>query len=172
MPNLTRRDVLAPAIVAVVGGAAIAAAWGFQLIGGFVPCALCLQERVPYYTGIPIAIVALVVALAGGQHWLIRLLLVAVALVFAYGTYLGVYHAGAEWGFWPGPADCAAGGAASTPSAADILSQIQGIRVVSCTEASWRFPAGWGLSFAGWNAVASLFLVLVALWGAIGRRPA
>ena len=54
-------------------------------------------------------------------------------------------------------------------SAADLLSQIQGMRIVSCTEASWRFPAGWGLSFAGWNAAASLFLALVALWGAL--RP-
>jgi disulfide bond formation protein DsbB len=172
MRNSASHDKLAAAIVTAVGAATIAAAWGFELFGGYVPCALCLQERIPYYTGVPIALAALVAALAGGQSWLIRLLLVVVALVFAYGTFLGVYHAGAEWGFWPGPADCAAGAAPPATSAANILSQIEGMRIVSCTEASWRFPAGWGLSFAGWNAAASLFLVVVALWGAIRRRPA
>lgn len=172
MSMSARRDMLAPAILTVVGAATIAAAWGFELIGGYVPCALCLEERVPYYAGVPIALVALVVAFAGGQAWLVRLLLVVVAAVFAYGAYLGIYHAGAEWGFWPGPADCAAGAAPPAESAADILSQIQGMRIVSCTEASWRFPPDWGLSFAGWNAAASLFLVAVALWGAIRRRPA
>ena len=34
----------------LVGGlAAIATAWGFQLIGGYVPCKLCLEQRIPYY---------------------------------------------------------------------------------------------------------------------------
>jgi disulfide bond formation protein DsbB len=159
-------------VVAVVGGATIAAAWAFELIGGYVPCALCLEERVPYYVGVPIALAAVLVAVVGGQAWLVRVLLLAVAAVFAYGAYLGVYHAGAEWGWWPGPADCGAGAAPPATSATDLLSQIQGMRIVSCTEASWRFPAEWGLSFAGWNAAASLFLALVALWGVIKRSPA
>lgn len=167
-----RRDILAPAILTVVSAATIAAAWGFELIGGFVPCALCLEERTPYYAGVPIAFVALVVAFAAGPEWLTRFLLFVTAAVFAYGSYLGIYHAGAEWGFWQGPADCAAGAAPPTTSAADLLSQIEGMRLVSCTEASWRFPDGWGLSFAGWNAAISVFLVAIALWGALRRRPA
>jgi disulfide bond formation protein DsbB len=159
-------------LVLALAAATIAAAWGFELIGGYVPCALCLEERVPYYVGIPLALAALLAALFAGPAWLKRLLLVAVALVFAYGAYLGVYHAGAEWGFWPGPADCAAGSAPPATSAADILAQIEGMRVVSCTEASWRFPAGWGLSFAGWNAAVSILLVAAALWGAVKARAA
>jgi disulfide bond formation protein DsbB len=160
------------AFVLALAVATIAAAWGFELVGGYVPCALCLTERIPYYVGIPVALAALAAAFVGGPGWLKRLLLVAVAVVFAYGAYLGVYHAGAEWGFWPGPADCAAGSAPPATSAADILAQIEGMRVVSCTEASWRFPAGWGLSFAGWNAAVSILLVAVALWGATRSRTA
>ena len=171
-PQSSRRDMLAPLVVAAVATATIAAAWWFEIVGGYVPCALCLEERVPYYLGIPVALAALAAALFGGPGWLKRLLLVAVAVVFAYGAYLGVYHAGAEWGFWPGPADCAAGSAPPTTSAADILAQIEGMRVVSCTEASWRFPAGWGLSFAGWNAAVSIVLVAAALWGALRPRAA
>lgn len=171
MANPFSSKMLAPAIVLLVGTAAIATAWAFQLIGGYVPCALCLQERVPYYTGVPIAFVALAAAFFGAQTWLLRVLLIVVAAIFAYGAYLGTYHAGAEWGLWLGPADCGGGGAAPATSAANILSQIQGMHIVSCSEASWRFPADWGLSFAGWNAVASFFLVAVALWGALTRAP-
>jgi disulfide bond formation protein DsbB len=166
------RETAVSAFILALATVTIVAAWGFELIGGYVPCALCLEERIPYYVGIPVALAALAVAFFGGPDWLKRLLLVAVAVVFAYGAYLGVYHAGAEWGFWPGPIDCAAGSAPPTTSAADILAQIEGMRVVSCTEASWRFPAGWGLSFAGWNAAVSVVLVLAALWGAARSRPA
>jgi disulfide bond formation protein DsbB len=168
----TRREILAPLLLAVISTATIAAAWGFELYGGYVPCALCLEERLPYYAGIPLALAALGLALLGGPDWLRRLLLVAVALVFAYGAYLGIYHAGAEWGFWPGPTDCAAGSAPPATSAEDLLSQIEDMRIVSCSEASWRFPSGWGLSFAGWNAAASLLLVALALWGALTTRRA
>ncbi len=167
MNMTTQNGLLAPAIVTVVAAATIAAAWGFELIGGYVPCALCLQERIPYYVGVPVALAALVAAAAGAPGCLTRLLLVVTAAVFAYGAYLGIYHAGAEWGFWPGPSDCAAGAAPPSRSAADLLSQIEGMRLVSCTEATWRFPAGWGLSFAGWNAVASAGLAVLALLAAI-----
>ena len=156
---LTSRTIARNAVVLLlVGGlAVIAAAWGFQLIGGYVPCKLCLEQRVPYYVALPLAFGALVLIQMGG-HGLAPVLLCIVALVFAYGAGLGVYQAGAEWAFWEGPNDC--GGGASTPtSAADMLSALQSVKVVSCTEASWRM---FGLSFAGWNAVASTGLTLLA----------
>jgi len=169
-PVAPQREIVAPAILTVVSAATIAAAWAFEIIGGYVPCALCLQERIPYYIGVPIALLALTAAFVGSPVWIRRVLLLAVAAVFAYGAWLGIYHAGAEWGFWPGPADCGAGSAPPATSAEDLLSQIEGMRIVSCSEASWRFPSGWGLSFAGWNAAASLFLVIVALWGAMRAK--
>jgi disulfide bond formation protein DsbB len=163
---MLRRDSLAPAFVFVAGLATILAAWGFQIVGGYVPCALCLQERWPYYIGLPVAFVALANALANGPAWLTRLALAVAGIVFLYGAYLGTYHAGAEWGWWPGPIDCGATGAAPSTTG-NLLDQLQNIHIVSCTEASWRFPAGWGLSFAGWNAVVSLVLAAVAAVGAV-----
>jgi disulfide bond formation protein DsbB len=49
----------------------------------------------------------------------------------------------------------------------DFLNQLQTTRVVSCTEAAWRFL---GLSLAGWNAVISLALAVFALVPALRRR--
>jgi disulfide bond formation protein DsbB len=44
----------------------------------------------------------------------------------------------------------------------DFMKQLNSVRVVSCTEAAWRLM---GLSLAGWNALASLALIGVALAG-------
>ena len=90
-----RRDILTSAFVFLVGLATILAAWGFQIIGGYVPCKLCLEERVPYYVGLPLVFVALVAALANAPAWIVRTALALTAIIFLYGAYLGTYHAGA-----------------------------------------------------------------------------
>ncbi len=156
-----RMAVTLTGLVLAAGLAVIAAAWGFQLIGGFVPCKLCLEQRIPYYIGLPLTALALVLMLQRRTGLAVAVLLV-VTLVFAYGSGLGIYQAGAEWGFWDGPNDCG-GGTAAPSSAAGMLDALKSTRVVSCTEASWRLA---GLSFAGWNAVAAAGLGLGALLSA------
>lgn len=148
--------------IALLGGlVVIAAAWGFQLIGGYVPCKLCLEQRVPYYAGLPLTALALIF-MQQQRGRLATLTLLAAAAIFAYGAGLGIYQAGAEWQFWDGPNDCG-GGSAAPSSASNMLQALQTTRVVSCTEASWRM---FGLSFAGWNAVASSGLALFSLLAA------
>ena len=45
---MTRPAARRAALLALLTGLfAILTAWAFQLIGGFSPCDLCLQERVP-----------------------------------------------------------------------------------------------------------------------------
>lgn len=147
----------------LLGGlAVIAAAWGFELIGGYIPCKLCLEQRIPYYVGLPLTALALVLIALKRTGFAMAVLLV-VAVIFAYGAGLGVYQAGAEWQFWDGPNDCG-GGSAAPSSATNMLQALQSARVVSCTEASWRML---GLSFAGWNAVASTGLAGLALISAV-----
>jgi len=171
MNAVRRREMQAPAIVFVVGLVTILGAWGFELIGNYVPCKLCLEERLPYYVALPVTLAALLAAAAGAKVTVPRMLLIVAGLIFAINFYLGGYHAGAEWGWWAGPSDCGATGAAPTTST-DILAELETIKIVSCTEVQWRFLF---LSFAGWNFVVSLFLVAVSLWGAFrplaeGRR--
>jgi disulfide bond formation protein DsbB len=140
------------AAVATIGGALV-----FEHGYGYLPCKLCLQQRLPYYAAMPLALAA---AFAPGR-WA-RLGLAGLALLFLISAGLGGYHAGVEWGFWLGPSDC--GGGAATPAAnvADFMKSLNQIRVVSCTEAAWRFL---GLSLAGWNVLISLALAAVAAWG-------
>lgn len=155
-------------IVFVTGLAAIVAAWGFEIIGGYIPCELCLQQRVPYYVALPITLVAIIAERFRAPRIIVRVLLLIVAVAFVYNAGLGVYQSGAQWGFWQGPTACTGSGVGIPSEAKDLLAALDKARVVSCTEVTWRLL---GLSFAGWNAIISAALALVALV-ASAVRPA
>ncbi len=155
------------AFLLAVAVATIATAWGYQLIAGAQPCKLCYAERWPYYLGIPTMLMATIAAYRGWPAAITRGLFLIFALLMIYGFGLSLYHAGAEAGFWPGPADCSGDIASTTRSAADLLSQMQATKVVSCTEVTVRI---FGLSLAAWNTVASAGLAVIALFAAFTRR--
>ncbi|MGO4524639.1 disulfide bond formation protein B [Microvirga sp. 2MCAF35] len=146
-----RQAVLAVALgaAATVGGALV-----FEHVFGYVPCKLCLMQRNPYYIAIPMGLVAALLPprYARAGLWLL-------ALIFVVSAGLGAYHAGVEWGFFVGPSDCGGGSGAAAGNVGDFMSQLQNTRVVSCTQAAWRFL---GLSLAGWNVLISLGLAAFA----------
>lgn len=154
--------LLAVAMAAVVG-----AALGFEHIGGFIPCKLCLEERTPYYAGVPVMAIAALSGYMSWPGWLTRGLLAIGGLLMTYGLVLAVYHSGVEWSWWQGPTDCTAAASAPQTSASDLLSTIDKITPPACNRAAGRFL---GLSFAGWNAVASLILAGMAWWAAFSNR--
>lgn len=139
--------------LAAAGSAAtLLAAFGFQHLGGLVPCPLCIWQRWPHAA----AIVLGGAALAFG--W--RPAAAAGALAMLVGAGLGFFHAGVEQGWWRGPSTCSAapiGGL--TPE--QLLAQIMAAPLVRCDEIPWSLM---GLSMAGWNAVLSL--ALAALFAA------
>ena len=152
--------------VLIFASLVLAGAWAFQLIGGYQPCALCLQQRLPYYLGIPVAL-ALV---AGASKFLSvkaqRLLFAALALIFAVSLFFAIRHAGVEWKWWLGPAGCGAGDLTSAIAPLGSAEADPNQIPVFCDEAALRVL---GLSFAGWNAVASLALLIAAIKGAVQK---
>jgi disulfide bond formation protein DsbB len=160
----TSRAMLSPALLLTAGMAVvILSALGFEHIGHYVPCALCLLERWPYYIGIPLGILAILSSAMNAPPAVTRMLLLLVALAMLIGAGMGVYHAGAEWKFWAGPSTCATSVNAITKNAADLLSEINIQHGPSCTDASLRVL---GLSFAGWNVITSVVLAGIAVFGA------
>jgi disulfide bond formation protein DsbB len=155
----------AGAATLLVALGAIGAALGFEHIGGYRPCPLCLMERWAYYASIPTLFVALVLVRAG---WLrtAGLLFALVSLAFLANAGLGAYHAGAEWGFWPGPDTCATAPPANLGSG-NLLDSLRQSDVVRCDKAPWTFL---GLSFAGWNVVVSLAASVATLRAAVASN--
>lgn len=150
---------IAASIILTLSFMLIAGAWAFQM-AGYTPCPLCLQQRWAYYFAIPAAIITLFLVARGQTKFAIGLVAL-ICLAYLYNTYLGVYHAGAEWKFWPGPDTCGTD-AGIADKASDIFKKLKNIKVIRCDEAAWRFL---GISLAGYNAIFSAFMALVAAIG-------
>ena len=159
------RPAPAASVVAVVGIATILGAYFFQYVIGLAPCPLCLEQRIPYYVAIPLAVIVAILAARGASPGLIRGGLVLLALTMIVGAALGVYHAGIEWHWWAGPTECS-GPLVDLNAISDLTKRIQQSSVVRCDQAAWRFL---GLSLAGYNVLISLALAAVALAGAKAR---
>jgi disulfide bond formation protein DsbB len=157
------RPLAAAAIaIAVAGAAAVLGAWYFQYVVGLRPCPLCYEQRYAYYFAVPLAVLVVLGDQVGASRKVLIAALIAIAAGMAWNAWLGVYHSGIEWKWWPGPQECAVAGGAIGP-AGDLAQQLQTFNVVRCDEAAWRFL---GLSLAGYNALISLMLAAVALAGA------
>ncbi len=148
---------LAALLIASVSFAALAGAWAFEF-AGYLPCPLCLEQRTAYYAAVPAGLIAAYVATTAPK-WA-AFILAALCAAFAYNAGLGVYHAGAEWHFWPGPDTCS-GGAVQLSKLSDSLRHNRAIR---CDEAALRI---FGLSLAGYNVLISAGLAglgALTLW--------
>lgn len=175
--QMETRLIAALCWILLLGSATIAAAWFFELVLGYQPCKLCLEQRIPYYIGLPVTAIALALSKLGLARLglarpalslnLLRLVLLLLALVFLIGSALGAYHAGVEWALWPGPADCGGKSQIGPKNAVDLLGALKATQVIQCSQAAWRL---FGISMAGWNALISALLVLTALSAALRRK--
>jgi disulfide bond formation protein DsbB len=137
-------------VAVFVGAVALSLILGalfFQYVLKYPPCEMCHWQRWPH-------IVAAIVGLGGG--FLLRTNVIRVAsalplavlaiLLVATSGALGVFHAGVEWHWWPGPAACTTG--YRFTGVIDLAAPVP-----RCDTAAWRL---FGISMAGYNAVISL----------------
>ncbi len=152
MPNTRSEGLFALATLIACG--AIGGAWFSELVLHYVPCMLCLMQRWPYYLGLPLAVLGYALRARPGVFGRIGAFLV---LVFVVSAALGAWHLGVEWKLIVAP-DCGGRISAAAPSLEDFQKALGSARVVLCDEAPLRLL---GLSFAGWNALASVVIALL-----------
>lgn len=155
----------AAATVAVIAAVTLGGALIFEHGFDIKPCPMCLEQRYAYYLAIVLG-----AGLALGAAVLPRAILTGGLAILAVATLVnagyGAFHAGVEWGFWPGPATCS-GSAADFGSAGSLLDRLDKVKVIRCDEVQWRFL---GLSLAGYNVLISNLMALIALWGIVRMR--
>jgi len=152
------RLAFAKALVVLVAGGLLAAAFAFQYWGGLYPCEMCWWQRYAHIAALAFVGVALV---TGGG----RPLVVLAALAIAASGAIGFYHAGVELGWFEGFTRCTS--TASGASAEEVLKAIMAAPMVRCEDVQWSWL---GISMAGWNAILSLSSALVILWLSL-KRP-
>jgi disulfide bond formation protein DsbB len=157
-PRALPVDKILVGLAFLVALGTIAGAWGSQIWGGLIPCELCLAQRQAYYWGVPV--LALILVLWNRLPIVVWYVVVAVAAaIFVWSTYMGTYHAGVEWGWWPGPTACT--GTGSPLSFSDLQAGTIA-RTVPCDQVQWRDPI-LKLSLAGYNALISAGMVVLLL---------
>jgi len=132
----------------VVSLALIIGALLFQYVGHYPPCEMCHWQRWPH-------IASAVIGLGGGLLLAAGILparlapVIAALAILAVATSgaLGVFHAGVEWHFWPGPTACTTGFHV-TAGPIDWNAPVP-----KCDIAAWRL---FHVSMAGYNALISL----------------
>ncbi len=143
-------DKKAAGLAFVLGLVAIVGALGSQFIGGLQPCELCLEQRVAYYWGLPLlGAILLLWNRIPVQVWFVAM--AVVAAIFAWGVYMAGYHAGVEYGFWPGPTACTGTGTAISFEDLNNLKP-----VIPCDKVQFQL---WGVSLAGMNMLVSIAIV-------------
>jgi disulfide bond formation protein DsbB len=136
----------------LASAALLLAAFGFEHLGGFPPCKLCLWQRWPH-------VGVLAFCLLGALGLLrLDLALLMIALCALITTVIAGYHVGVELEFWPGPASCST--ATTSMSTSALLDNLLATPVVRCDEIAWSFA---GISMAGWNMLFSSSLVFFAI---------
>lgn len=152
-----------------VSAAMLAIAHAFQTFGGYQPCTLCLRQREVYWVAATAAFVLMIAVRTPIGPRVRQLSCWLLGLIFLVGMGIAIYHAGAEWKFWPGPSTCSSAGGAGGVSADAMQALLNGakIRPPACDQATWVFA---GLSMAGWNAVASAGLVVLSVMAARRER--
>lgn len=150
---LTQRRVLGfflAASILALGGALIS-----QFVFGLKPCHLCLYQRYPY--ALLLILIVPLLSYPNIPLTRLRVIIAVIGIVLLAGAAIAAYHTGVEYKWWPGPGDCTGG---DTPDSMDDLrKQIMEAPAVRCDEPAFVFL---GLSMAGWNALYSFSLSLLA----------
>jgi disulfide bond formation protein DsbB len=148
-----------PGFILLVTVAILSSAYSAQYIGGLRPCILCLYERIPWLITGALMLVTILMQFSGPAR---RGILLFAGLLMLAGAGLGGYHVGVEQEIFQPPTTCSA---TTTPSTLNELKALlETTMPPRCDEISWSL---FGISLAGYNALASLAMGLAAL---IGRR--
>jgi disulfide bond formation protein DsbB len=95
----------------------------------------------------------------GASRVAVASLYAVIAAVALWSAYLGLFHAGVEYKWWPGPPDCTG---TDLPDAGSIFGPLSTSQIVRCDEVAWSLL---GISMAGFNFLFSLVAAAIAGFG-------
>ena len=128
-------------------------AFYLEYFHGALPCDLCITQRGFHGTIIAYSFIIILIV----RKILIskKLLMLGAAILWLSSSMAGLYHFGIEMNFWTGPDGCSS----NIDFSKDTLTYLLNKSPIKCDEVMFEI---FGLSLAGWNAVVSFFIFLLA----------
>lgn len=155
------RPSAAVVMTALIGAMMLITAYGFEHIGGLMPCRMCYWQRIPHAVVIALPILLMLI----GRRHAVWLAVGAGGIMFISAS-LGFWHSGVEWGILPGPTGCS-GNIDFSGNVSAVLDGLLKTKTIRCDEVPWSFL---GLSMAGWNFIISACVAIYALISATRRE--
>ena len=136
-------------------------AFYLEYFHGALPCDLCIMQR---WFHVAIIAYSFIIILIIKRSFISKeLLILGGAILWLSSSLAGLYHFGIEMNFWTGPDGCSS----NIDFSKDTLTYLLNKSPIKCDEVMFEI---FGLSLAGWNAVASLFIFLIASILLFNRR--
>lgn len=160
-----------PLFIAAISALVLVTVHVFEFGFGYIPCELCLYQRLPWWIALGLGSMATMIVNRRGVLALLFSITALVAIVIGAG--IAAYHAGVEYKFWPGPAGCSGAQELAGGLAAAIQNTQTGPVGPACDQVAWSL---FGISMAGYNVLLSLTVAALAglvIWKGLvdnGRR--
>ena len=128
-------------------------AFYLEYFHGALPCDLCITQR--WFHG-GIIVYSFIIILIINKTLISNKLLILIGVILWLSSSLaGLYHFGIEMNFWTGPDGCSS----NIDFSKDALTYLLNKSPIKCDEVIFEI---FGLSLAGWNALASFLTFLLA----------
>ena len=149
---LARLRPIWPLVTLAFSGVTLAiAVFYFQNTLALAPCPLCLDQRNWHWGVIGVSVLAFVLMRfkPGWSQWAVML----IGLALLGSAAMGMYHVAVEQHWVVAQCD-------ARVNLDDLSLDTQGtFEVPKCDQIAWQL---WGVSMAGWNAIASLLMALLS----------
>ena len=136
----------------LVSSIMLISAFYLEYFHGALPCDLCITQR--WFHGAIIAYSLIIIFILNITSISKKLLLLGGTILWLLSSIAGLYHFGIEMNFWTGPDGCSS----NIDFSKDTLKYLLSKSPIKCDEVMFKI---FGLSLAGWNALASFFVFLL-----------
>ena len=128
-------------------------AFYLEYFHGALPCDLCITQR--WFHAAIIGYSFIIILIINKTLISNKLLVLVGAILWLSSSLAGLYHFGIEMNFWTGPDGCSS----NIEFSKDTLTYLLNKSTIKCDEVMFKI---FGLSLAGWNALSSFIIFLLA----------
>ena len=125
----------------------------YQYIENYLPCELCIYQRIPYFIIILISSYAFLVN--GNKNYMYF-----IGFLFLTSLVISITHFGVEQEFWQINSSCS-NNTMDFENIDQLKAFLEDVPITKCNEITWSL---FGISMAGYNVIYSIINILISIF--------